>query len=162
MNYLRPQDIEKFWGFVSKTDTCWLWTGGKDKKGYGKISIGPASNRKHPKAHRISYFLHHGSLPDDRFVCHSCDNPACVNPDHLFLGTNADNMADMAAKGRAYSWKGRRSGEDNPHAKVTADDVRALRAATGLEQIHSIAGRRGISIGHARAIASGRGWEGVR
>lgn len=85
-----------FWLKVTKTDTCWLWTGRRDKNGYGKVGAA--------LSHRVFWELHNGHIPDGLYVLHHCDNPPCIRPTHLFLGTQADNVRDMAAKGRGKGW----------------------------------------------------------
>lgn len=94
---MKKQDpIARFWKKVYKTETCWLWTAGKDKDGYGKFWLDEDTIR----AHRVSWEMHNGPIPEEMDVLHSCDNPPCVRPSHLFLGDNADNMADRDRKGR--------------------------------------------------------------
>jgi hypothetical protein len=86
----------RFWARVDKSGECWLWTGPRDKDGYGKANV----RRRALRAHRVSWTMANGAIPEGLIVCHRCDTPACVRPDHLWLGTQLDNVRDMTAKGR--------------------------------------------------------------
>ena len=110
---------DRFFQKVAKSDGCWIWTGTRDNKGYGCMRI---QYRWH-KAHRLSYAWFVGLIPDGLLVCHKCDNPPCVNPDHFFIGTNQDNMDDMRAKGRAPCVVGER----NPRNILNARQVLEIR-----------------------------------
>jgi hypothetical protein len=92
--------IDRFYTKVDKTDTCWIFTGYKDRDGYGQYGIRDQGIKVSYQAHRFSYEAETGIYPGKLLVCHHCDNPSCVRPDHLFLGTNKDNMEDMVKKGR--------------------------------------------------------------
>ena len=96
----------RFWKYVDKSDECWLWTGALSipprpgHLGYGWIRIGGRKGRT-VKAHRVSWELAYGPIPEGKIICHHCDNPPCVRPDHLFIGTRVDNVRDMLEKDRA-------------------------------------------------------------
>ena len=93
---MNASDLRRFNEKVRKTDGCWLWTASVVSDGYGQMWLG----RTMVRAHRLSYEIHKGPVPKGLFVCHRCDVPRCVNPDHLFVGTNQDNQRDSASKGR--------------------------------------------------------------
>lgn len=135
---------------------CWLWKGARrGQHDYGSFKL---VSYVTIMAHRAAYAFAKGEHPGDFFVCHTCDVPHCVNPDHLFLGTHAENMADMAAKGRAFV--GERKGEKNHAAKLTeADAIEAIRLIeAGLT--NKEIGRR-LNIGHAliSSIRRGKAWK---
>ena len=87
---------ERFFQKVNKTDSCWLWTGARDTAGYGSLTI----NKKKVRATRWSYEFHKSPIPDGLLICHTCDVPACVNPEHLWAGTYSENALDMVSKNR--------------------------------------------------------------
>ena len=137
---------ERFWKYVQKTDSCWVWTGAKAHGGYGVLSI----SRKQGivRAHRLSWEIHNGPIPEGMDMCHTCDNPSCVNPSHLFLGTPHDNAIDMMEKGRDLEGRKRRArGEEHHRAKLTAAQVVAIRSeyAAGDTSTRKLATKYGVS-----------------
>ena len=119
---------------INKTDCCHLWTGGKDKHGYGFLGSG-ANNPL--KAHRVSWELHTGrKITKDIYICHTCDNPTCVNPDHLFEGTHQDNMTDMVKKGRSLT------GEKSHRSKLKYKDVINIRILLASGEMQESIGRK--------------------
>lgn len=144
---------EYFWEYVEKTDTCWWWTGIIHSNGYGRFWL----NDTRFYAHRVSYELNCGPIPPGYFVCHHCDNPLCVRPDHLFLGTPQENVADSVAKGRSAR------GEKNAHTKLTEEDVIAIRetyAAGGITH-RELAHQYNVSRKSIGDIINRRRWKHV-
>lgn len=148
---------ERFWSHVDKGDGCWEWTAARHRAGYGAFGL----DRAHMTyAHRYSWELHFGAIPEGLFVCHTCDNPPCVRPDHLFLGTIADNTADMMAKGRRV--QGRTYvGEANHNAKLTEAQVREIRSLFGTLPSATLGARYGVSGGLIRQIGRREAWRHV-
>lgn len=112
-----PEFGRRFWSRVNKTGDCWVWLGGKDRDGYGRIVI---SNVAGVGAHHVAFRLETGRW-SDRWLLHTCDNPSCVRPSHLFEGDHKDNTADMMQKGRGAV------GVRNGRAKLSEEDVRTIR-----------------------------------
>ena len=133
---------------------CWEWTASKQRGGYGQINVGGKAG-KPLRAHRVSYSIFCGEIPDGLHVLHKCDNRACVNPEHLFLGTNADNQADMDAKGRRVNVP--LKGEANGACKLTRAEVIAIRSANSTQR--ALAAQFGISRSQVHNIRSGRLWK---
>ena len=164
----RPPDLtrplaDRFWEKVDKTTTpggCWPWLGAKNRLGYGRIGRGGAGGGT-ANAHRVSWELTHGPAPDHLFVCHRCDNPSCVRPDHLFLGTPAENTHDSWVKGRHI--RGERVGG----SKITADMVRVIRRRYAAlppytkGAVKALAAEFGITHSNVSAIVRRESWAHV-
>lgn len=138
---------ERFLSKVQRTESCWLWTGARKPKGYGNIKVNGVAKA----AHRVAYELFKGPIPEGMHVLHTCDNPPCVNPDHLYAGTNADNQRDMRTKGRRLA------------DKITYPIAQEIRARAALEQISQGAlGREyGISQPMVSMIVNNKRWTHV-
>ena len=144
---------QRFWAKVRKGDGrngCWLWTASKFPLGYGAFRGSPSGNNI--LAHRYSWATNFGPIPEGLCVCHHCDVKACVRPDHLFLGTQADNVADKVAKGR----QARQKGSQHGMAKLNEDQVLAIRRDGRLQRV--IAADYGVSIMSISFIKSGKRW----
>lgn len=143
---------ERFARFTKDEGSCLVWTGCKNPKGYGRVNVGGGSTEL---AHRAAWRLAHGEVPDGLCVLHRCDNRACVRIEHLFIGTPADNSADMVAKGRAPNTRGERSGK----AKLSGAQVAEMRRqhASGRPQ-RAIAADFGVHPAHASRIINGKRW----
>lgn len=145
----------RFWRYVNRRgpNQCWQWLAGCNDQGYGRLRV----NGEYVQAHRFSWELHNGPIPEGMMICHTCDFPGCVNPAHLFLGTASDNMQDMVEKGRGR--QPRKTGEEHGMAKLTEVDVVGIRklASLGVTQ-RMIARIFGITQGHVSDIVTGKKW----
>ena len=150
MTYVVDDRAQKnFWAKVDKGSSCWIWTGALARGGYGAFSVRRRPYQYHYKAHRYSWYLEYGD-PYELMVCHLCDTPLCVYPSHLFLGTNAENLADMSKKGRAAR------GERSANAKLTESQALEVLVTSGTHQ--SIADRYGVSRVIVTQIKNGTRW----
>lgn len=159
---MTEKNIRNFWKHVKKQDgdnSCWLWGSEKDKKGYGKFRImNYFGKRVWFRAHRLSWELENGPIPAGLCILHKCDVPACLRPDHLFIGSKADNNRDMTEKGRRVVIRGEQLGT----SKLTEEQVRAICGwiDLGMSQ-RDVAKRFGVShsvIGH---IVRGTAWRHI-
>jgi hypothetical protein len=136
-------DAERFWSRVDKSGECWDWIGALTADGYGNMSF----MGKNQRTHRVAWFLEHGEWPTLQ-VLHKCDRPCCSRASHLFLGTHADNMLDMASKGRSY------------HRKLTPAQVREARSRCSAGETHlAVAQSLGVKRESIRDIMSGKKWK---
>lgn len=158
MERRRPREWQSaFWANVRVGGECWEWTGRRDPHGYGITRV--PWTRSPQRAHRISAVIYFGWEPDCLLVCHRCDNPSCVNPDHLFLGSAADNALDRASKDRGH----RPKGEGNGQSKLTDDLVRQIRqvAETGTVSQSELARRINVHQSLISKVVRGHIWTHV-
>lgn len=150
---------DRFWEKVQKTDTCWLWTAAANHLGYGQIALVP---KQRVRATSAAWFLTYGAWPPKgMFLCHRCDVPRCVNPAHLFLGTQRDNMQDAKRKGR-MKLPPPSPGITNVNAKLTPERVEELRGAYASgETLSSLSRRFGMARSTLRWAVQGRSWKSV-
>lgn len=153
-NAPRTDAVGRFWSYVNKTDTCWLWTRSQNGKGYGQFFDG----KQRIYAHRFSWEIHFGKIPEGKLVCHRCDVRHCVRPDHFFLGTYLDNSRDAVQKGRhshgETQWK-------STVSEATVMEIRRLYAARtkAYGSVASIARKLNLTRSTVVQIALGYTWK---
>lgn len=173
----RKSLLERFWPKVEQSAGCWIWTGARDAKGYGLMGGGSRQQGRSQRAHRLSWEIHNGPIPHGLHVLHDCpdgDNPSCVNPAHLWLGTELDNARDREAKGRGNHATGERHssktrpdsvsrGERNAFAKLTdlkVIEMRSLRSAGW--KLSQLSSRYSVSEQVVSRACIGKGWSHVK
>jgi hypothetical protein len=164
MNTNRLSLRDRFDRHVVRTEGCWKWTGAKMPNGYGKFGMPKGTSHRKPwmakLAHRIAYEIANGEIPEGLQVLHHCDNPACVKPAHLFVGTQKENIADMYSKGRESGCGVR--GESNPSARFEAKDAALMRllADCGVKQ-HRLIPLFGVTRSTVSRVALRKSWAHV-
>ncbi len=171
--YPSAETIKLFLHKIEKRGDCWIWTASTRNKGYGAFSWTDIESGRliQERAHRISYRLFTGQIPNNLFVLHTCDNPACCNPDHLFLGTKADNNRDMVEKGRHVpggthcgkhypngNWK---HGTEHHGSKLNPDLVRQIREDHKTMSYSKLMKKYGLSLGCVSKVITRRTWNHV-
>ena len=155
---ITDKDIERFWSKVDidlNYNSCWEWTGYRNNYGYGKFRLGG----KATSTHRVAYMFERGDIPKGMHVLHRCDNPPCVNPNHLFTGTHQDNMRDKESKNRGNRPKGSTHGR----AKLTESDIPVIRERLANDDSGaSIARDYGVSQSAINRIKLGKTWGHVK
>lgn len=144
--------VRRFWERLDTSGSCWTWIGSSDRKGYGVVRL-----RDHTQlaAHRMAYVLEHGSIPETLCVLHSCDNPSCANPAHLFLGTRQDNVDDMVRKGRQPR------GATNGSAKLREHQVLEILRRSKEEHATKLAKEFGVNRSCIGRIIHGLKWSSL-
>lgn len=169
---MTPRELARFQSkiIIEPNSYCWLWEGTLRNNGYAEFAMRTGHVRRRcgwqiVYAHRVAYQHFVGPIPEGMFVCHKCDVRACVNPEHLFVGTHADNMRDMCAKGRAGHHTApdkKARGTTNGSAKLTDSDVREIRRRRAAGQsLRSIGRAFGVSHKTVGLIVTGRAWKHV-
>ena len=157
---------KRFWKKINKTKDCWIWKEGCFINGYGQFRVGT----KKMKAHRVVFMMINGEIPKNKIICHKCDNPKCVNPQHLFLGTHKDNALDSKNKGRrAFGLRHgtytkphtRCKGEKNGSAKLTKENVIAIRLQHKNTSVDVLSKNFKISKSQIRNIINYRAWRHI-
>lgn len=149
----RPLE-ERFREKFRKVDSgCWIWEAGQHPDGYGLIWDGERSAR----AHRVSYEIQEGEIPEGAYILHECDNPPCVNPDHLYVGNQQDNMDDAKDSG---SFDNQVSGEEHPDSKLTEEDVEEIRSKYENPEVstYDLSEEYGVKPYHISRIIRGEAW----
>lgn len=159
---LTPEFLKRFWSRIHKSDGCWEWIGGRDRRGYGYIGLDASFGKSRTiKTHRAAWTIHYGLIPEGLCVLHHCDNPPCVRPDHLFVGTNLDNIINKMEKGRAALPMNR--GEGHGLAKLNAEQVLQIRElyATGKFSYREVGERFGVFLTNIRSIVKRDSWKHI-
>lgn len=147
--------VERFLSHVSISDGCWEWTAWKVDCGYGVITLGPAKAPITRKAHRLAYIMSGNDIPPRNIICHKCNNPCCVRPDHLYHGTDLDNMRDR------ITHRGRPIGSLNSNAKLTEAQVKEIITTWRKGQTNIMAAKYGVRKQAITRVLSGKTWTHV-
>lgn len=155
----QPERITAFWSNVKKSGSCWEWTKYRDRNGYGFFYVRLGVNQyTDVKVSRLAWAIENGRVPAGLTICHHCDNPSCCRPDHLFAGSQKDNLADMWRKGRGSRGAGRHNAILSDAA---VDRMRRLYVAMGKSRFAIIARKYGVDRDTAKKAILGHGWKHV-